>query len=104
MAESSPFDYRGLDDVIHSRIRLSVMAILASVEDAEFTFLRDRVGTTDGNLNTHLGRLTESGYVASRKVLVNGRAASRYRLTASGRRAFATYLRRIEDLLGGLEP
>jgi DNA-binding MarR family transcriptional regulator len=104
MTESSPFDYRALDDVIHSRIRLAVMAILASVDDAEFTFLRDRVGATDGNLSTHLARLTEAGYVASRKSLVDGRAASQYRLTRAGRRAFSNYLKQIEDLLGGLEP
>jgi hypothetical protein len=42
--------------------------------------------------------------VTSRKFLVDGRAASRYRLTRAGRRAFSNYLKQIEDLLGGLEP
>ena len=102
MGESSPFDYRALDDVIHSRIRLAVMAILASVEDAEFTYLRDKVGATDGNLSTHLSRLSEAGYVAVQRDLIGGRPASRYRLTDQGRAAFSDYLKRMEDLLGGI--
>lgn len=98
------FDYRELDDIIHSRIRLSVMAILASVKDAEFTYLRDQVRTTDGNLSTHLSRLDEAGYVESRKELADDRPVSRYRLTAEGRAAFRAYVDRMESLLGGIEP
>jgi DNA-binding MarR family transcriptional regulator len=102
MEDGSAFDYRTIDDAIHSRIRLSVMAILASVDDAEFTYLRDEVGATDGNLSTHLSKLSEAGYVTTTRVFVNGRPASRYRLTESGRGAFNEYLSRIERLLGGV--
>jgi len=98
---TSPFDYRAIDDAIHSRIRLAVMAILASVEDAEFTFLRDKVGATDGNLSTHLSRLSEAGYVVAHKELLDGRPVSRYRLTDSGRSALKAYLQRMERLLKG---
>ena len=104
MTDESPFDYRGLDDVIHSRIRLAVVAILASVDDAEFTYLRDKVGATDGNLSTHLSRLSDAEYVDVRKSFVGDRPASRYRLTAKGRGAFDQYLKRMEDLLGGVLP
>lgn len=100
--EESPFDYRGLDGVIHSRIRLAVMAILASVEDVEFTFLRDKVRATDGNLSTHLSRLTDAGYVDVSRGFADGRPASRYRLTPEGRAAFIDYLSRMEELLGGI--
>jgi DNA-binding MarR family transcriptional regulator len=99
----STFDHRALDPVIHSRIRLSVMAVLASVDDAEFTFLRDRVNATDGNLSTHLGRLADAGYVESERALQDGRAVTRYHLTADGQRAFAEYLRHMEALLKGLD-
>lgn len=104
MDQGLPFDYRRLDDVIHSRLRLTVMAILASVDDAEFTWLRDAVGTTDGNLSTHLARLVDAGYLEVTKELVDSRAASRYRLSDEGRSAFADYLTRMEALLGDLEP
>ncbi len=48
------FDYQQLDEIIHSRIRLAIMAVLISVDEAEFTFLRDKINATDGNLSTHL--------------------------------------------------
>jgi DNA-binding MarR family transcriptional regulator len=93
------FDYQQLDDVIHSRIRLAVVAVLAAVEEADFTYLRDQVNATDGNLGAHLGRLEDAGYVTVRKKFVERKPISRYRLTREGRRAFADYVDRLERLL-----
>lgn len=97
----STYDHRRLDGLIHSRIRLAVMAILAAAEDAEFTYLRDQVNTTDGNLSTHLRRLEEAGYIRVRKGFVDRRPVSRYSLTGEGHRAFRTYVDRLESLLPG---
>ena len=47
-------DYRQIDELFRSRIRLTIVSILISVEKTDFTSLRDRVGTTDGNMNSHL--------------------------------------------------
>jgi DNA-binding MarR family transcriptional regulator len=94
------FDYQQLDDVIHSRIRLAVMAILAVVDDAEFTYLRDQTGATDGNLGAHLRKLEEAGYVAVDKSFVDRKPVSRYALTAKGRQAFGEYVDRMEKLFG----
>jgi DNA-binding MarR family transcriptional regulator len=95
----SDFDYQQLDDVIHSRIRLATMAILAAVDDAEFTFLRERVQATNGNLGTHLKKLEDAGYVEVEKTFVDRKPVSRYRLTTLGRRAFKEYVARIDRLL-----
>ncbi len=95
----SDFDYQQLDDVIHSRIRLATMAILAAVDDAEFTFLRERVQATDGNLGTHLKKLEDAGYVEVEKSFVDRKPVSRYRLTSLGRRAFKEYVARMDRLL-----
>ncbi len=95
------FDYQQLDEVIHSRIRLAVMAILGSVDQAEFTYVRDRTGATDGNLGAHLRKLEEAGYVQVDKAFLGRKPVSRYRLTAAGREAFRVYVRRLEHLLGG---
>lgn len=99
----SDFDYQQLDDVIHSRIRLATMAILAAVDDVDFTFLRDRVGATDGNLGMHLRKLEDAGYVAVDKTFVERRPITRYRLTRLGRRAFKEYIARMDRLLHGEE-
>jgi len=95
----SEFDYTQLDDVIHSRIRLAIMAVLVGVEAAEFTFLKEMVGATDGNLSIHLKKLEEAHYLAVRKEFVNKKPLSTYRLTAKGRRAFELYVERLEHLI-----
>lgn len=95
----TPYDYRDLDPLIHSRIRLSILAILASVGDAEFTYLRDQVRTTDGNLGAHLRKLEDAGYVRVSKSFVGRRPITRYRTTEPGRAAFRNYVSRLEWIL-----
>lgn len=97
----STFDYQRLDDVIHSRIRLAVMSILATVEAAEFTYLRERTGATDGNLGAHVKKLEDAGYVAADKQFVDRKPVTRYSLTAEGREAFRRYVQRLEAMLSG---
>lgn len=93
------FDYKQLDDVIHSRIRLALMAVLAGVERAEFTFLREQVRATDGNLGTHLKKLEDAGYINVHKRFIDRKPATDYALTRKGRQAFASYLKQLEKLL-----
>lgn len=99
----SQFDYHRLDDVIHSRIRLAVMSILAGVEEAEFTYLRDRTGATDGNLGAHMKKLEDAGYVAVDKRFEDRKPVTRYRLTREGREAFRRYIDRLEAMISGGE-
>lgn len=93
------FDYQQLDEIIHSRIRLAAMAVLVGVEAAEFTFLRNKVGATDGNLSVHLKKLEEAGYVSVDKRFVDRKPVSSYRLTAKGRKAFELYVERLDKLI-----
>lgn len=95
----SEFDYSQLDDLIHSRIRLAVMAVLASVKRAEFTFIRDKINATDGNLSTHLRKLEDSGYVAINKRFEGRKPVTDVELTRKGRDAFAAYVKHLEGLL-----
>lgn len=97
----SAFDYQRLDEVIHSRIRLAVMSILVTVEAAEFTYLRDRTGATDGNLGAHLRKLEETGYVEVEKRFEDRKPVSRYALTREGREAFRRYVDRLETMISG---
>ena len=95
----SDLDYQQLDEVIHSRIRLAIMAALIAVEDAEFTFLRNKINTTDGNLSIQLRKLEEAGYVSTQKRFINRKPVTRSKLTAKGKRAFELYIKRIEEFL-----
>lgn len=93
------FDYQQLDELIHSRIRLAVMAVLVAVDEAEFTFLREKIGATDGNLSIHLKKLEEAEYVSERKQFVAKKPVTSYKLTRKGRKAFELYLERLEAML-----
>lgn len=95
----SDFDYQQLDEIIHSRIRLAVMAVLISVDEAEFTFLKSKVNATDGNLSTHLKKLEDAGYVAVNKSFEKRKPVSRYMLTQKGKKAFEVYVERLESML-----
>ena len=61
------FDISRIDDVIHGRIRLGIMAYLSGAGTADFTSLKARLQTTDGNLSVHLRKLEEAGFVAVTK-------------------------------------
>ncbi len=95
----SDFDYQQLDDIIHSRIRLAIMSVLVSVEEADFVFLREKVNATDGNLSTHIKKLESAGYVAVNKSFENRKPISRYILTQKGKKAFEIYIQKLESLL-----
>jgi DNA-binding MarR family transcriptional regulator len=98
VTQDNPFDHAAIDDVVHGRIRLGILAYLSAVESALFAEVRDRVGATDGNLSAHLRKLEEAGYVRVDKSFVARRPQTRLSLTAAGRAAFGAWLTRMEKL------
>ena len=96
----SAFDIGKLDDVIHGRVRLGVMAYLADAEVADFTELKTLLDVTQGNLSVHLRKLEEAGYVAIDKSFLDRKPLTRVRMTERGREAFAAYLQAIAKLVG----
>jgi DNA-binding MarR family transcriptional regulator len=93
------FDVNGLDDVIHGRMRLGIMAYLADAEVADFNELKALLQATQGNLSVHLRKLEEAGYLAIEKSFLGRKPLTRARLTAAGRTAFQTYLAAIAKLI-----
>jgi DNA-binding transcriptional ArsR family regulator len=87
-----------LDPVIHAPARLQIMAVLAGVQDAEFSLLRDTVQVSDSVLSKHLAQLTETGYVHLRKAALGGRQRTWASLTRDGRRAFAGHVKALQAL------
>ena len=66
-SEDGPHPVQELDDVVHQRVRLGILAVLREADKVEFGFLRDVLGLTDGNLSRHLQTLEEAGYVEVEK-------------------------------------
>lgn len=94
------FDIGKLDDVIHGRVRLGIMAYLADAEAADFTELKALLEVTQGNLSVHLRKLEEAGYIGIDKSFVDRKPLTRVRMTPAGRKAFAAYLEAIAKLVG----
>ena len=93
------FDYRKLDTLLHSRIRLAIVSLLAGCEEAEFTFIRNSVKATDGNMNSHMKKLEEAAYVEVKKEFQNRKPVTFYKLTDKGRSAFNEYVRQLSGFL-----
>jgi DNA-binding transcriptional ArsR family regulator len=89
-----------LNPVIHGKLRLALLSLLAGVEEAEFTWLRGRTGSTDGNLGAQLLKLEEAGYVAMEKRFVLRKPQTVYRITNAGREALTEYVHALKQLLG----
>src|SRR4051794_22328868 len=94
------FDIGQIDDVIHGRLRLGVMAYLVSAEVADFNELKSVLQATQGNLSVHLRKLEEAGYVKIEKAFRARKPLTRIRITTKGRNAFRAYLDAIAKLIG----
>jgi DNA-binding MarR family transcriptional regulator len=94
------FDIGKIDDVIHGRLRLGVMAYLASNEVADFNELKGVLEVTQGNLSVQLRRLEDAGYVDIEKGYLGRKPRTQVRITAAGRKAFAIYLDALGKLIG----
>lgn len=93
------FNIGRIDDVIHGRVRLGIMAFLSGAETADFTELKTRLELTDGNLSVHLRKLEDAGFVAIDKSFVGRRPLTRVRMTEAGRKAFIAYLDAMSALV-----
>jgi DNA-binding MarR family transcriptional regulator len=94
------FDIGKIDDVIHGRMRLGIIAYLADAEAADFNELKAVLQATQGNLSVHLRKLEEAGYVKIEKSFLDRKPNTRVRITPSGRKAFGAYLDAISKLVG----
>jgi DNA-binding MarR family transcriptional regulator len=99
VAGQASFDIGGIDEVIHGRIRLGIMAYLANADVADFNELKAALEATQGNLSVHLRKLEDAGYVAIEKSFLARKPLTRVRLTSAGRMAFAAYLEAMGRLL-----
>lgn len=98
--DDAPFDYDGLDRVLHEKARLGILTALSAARNGRsFPELKDLCGLTDGNLNRHLTVLHDAGLVTIRKKGRGRGGQTTARLSAAGRRAFQSYLEELERVL-----
>ena len=100
----NPEPFLQLDRVIHEKVRLALMSLLAASPQLSFTEMRDTLTMTDGNLTAHMRTLQEAGYASVTKEFQGGRPLTTYSLTAPGRKAFATYINLLEQIVQQTKP
>ena len=88
-----------LDDVVHQRVRLGILAVLTEASRADFNFLRTTLSLTDGNLSRHLQVLEDAGCVEITKVFEGKRPRTWVKATKRGRDAFARELEALRALV-----
>lgn len=93
-----PFDHRAIDEVIHGRVRLAIMAFLKGARQSDFVELRNTLELTDGNLAIQLRKLEEHGHVRIEKGFFGKRTRMTVTITDAGDAALADYLEQLKAL------
>lgn len=91
--------FKELDPLLHSQLRLAVMSILISADEVDFVYLREKTGSTAGNLSVSLEKLSEKGYIKIRKFIAGKRPRTVCKITAKGIRAFDEYVQALEEYI-----
>lgn len=96
---SPPHPSQLLDDTVHQRVRLGILAVLNEADQADFGFLKEALDLSDGNLSRHLRVLEEAGYVRIEKGYEGRRPRTWVNATRRGRRALAYHLAALQQLI-----
>lgn len=91
-----------LDEIIHQPTRLRLMSALVALDSGDrvdFTYLRDLLELTDGNLGAHLLRLEEAGYIEIAKTFVERKPRTFVAVTTRGRQAFRAHIAALEEII-----
>lgn len=101
---SEPHPTTGLEDVVHQRTRLGILAVLVESGQADFTGLKHLLALTDGNLSRHLTVLEDAGYVRIHKAFEGKRPRTTVALTQTGKAAFEAEVASLQALLASIRP
>jgi DNA-binding MarR family transcriptional regulator len=93
----------GLDDVVHQRFRLGILAVAQQARRVEFTYLRTTLDLTAGNLSQHLNVLEKAGLIGIEKGYEGKRARTWIELTKAGKKALPDEIATLKTLIQQLE-
>ncbi|HBB90195.1 MAG TPA: ArsR family transcriptional regulator [Bacteroidales bacterium] len=80
------------DKIIHEPARVVIMSLLNAVDSADFVFLMNQTGLTQGNLSSHLSKLEAAAYIEIEKTFHKKRPRTIIRISQTGREAFSKYM------------
>ena len=88
-----------LDPILHSELRLAVMSILAGVDGAEFSYIKQQTGATSGNLSVQIDKLSAAGYISVEKGFKGKVPCTTCKITPAGLAAFENYVNSLKEYL-----
>lgn len=91
--------FKPLDPLLHSELRLAVMSLLVSVEEAEFPYIKEQTGATAGNLSVQIDKLAAAGYIEVEKTFKGKRPCTLCRISDKGMNAFEQYVDTLKEYL-----
>ena len=91
--------FPALDPMLHSELRLAVISLLMSVDEADFTYIKEQTGATSGNLSVQIDKLAEVGYIAVEKGFKGKMPRTTCKITPSGTEAFRNYVKALKKYI-----
>jgi DNA-binding transcriptional ArsR family regulator len=92
-------EFKELDPILHSQLRLAVVSLLISVREAEFTFLKEKTNSTAGNLSVQINKLKDAGYIDVTKQFSNNYPQTICKITKAGVEAFEMYVNALQTYM-----
>lgn len=89
--------FKKLDPLLHSELRLTIMAILIDLEEADFSYIREATSATAGNISIQLDKLANAQYIEIEKRFEGKRPRTICRITTVGKRAFEEYFEALKS-------
>ena len=91
--------FKPLDPLLHSELRLAIVSLLISAEDAEFPYIKEQTGATAGNLSVQIDKLSAAGYIEVEKTFKGKKPCTICRITSTGMKAFEDYVTALKSYL-----
>ena len=91
--------FKELNPLLHSELRLGVMSILISVEEADFTYLKQETKATAGNLSVQIDKLSKAKYIEVIKTFKGKMPCTLCRITPKGIEAFEEYVEALKTYI-----
>lgn len=92
-------EFKDLDPILHSQLRLAIVSLLLNLPEAEFTLLKEKTNASAGNLSVQLNKLKDAGYVDIVKQFNNNYPQTVCKITAEGKKAFQKYVDALQSYI-----
>ncbi len=91
--------FKDLDPILHSQLRLSIVSILMTVDEANFTYIKETTKATSGNISIQIKKLQEAGYIQVKKSFMNNYPNTTVSITTKGIKAFESYVKDLNKYI-----